>query len=371
MPSWRGRLNSSLFVKPPRAGARSRPTGPKARSASFYSDGTSVRAEKTFVFTGGVLRHDDRASGSGRTASRSPRPSSGGPASAIPPPPKPSRAISATRGSAVYTGGKVFRMNEKKYQARREHLQLRRLGRLRGELFRRPLRLAARRRGRRPSSARPARPPGVRSRPISSMRTEPTRSLSSGPRTSTPSRPSAAMRRRSSTYGFFGMPVAEILLVVVKFCHKLVPNWGVIDHPSDHDHQDHLLPADLQLDEIDGQDGRPAAEDQGPAGQVQEGQDRHRAAPPDERRDDEALQGERRQPGRRLPAAAHPAAGLRGASSGCSSSPSSSVMPLSPCGSRTCPTKDPFYRDTRADGHHPVHLPEDDADLGRSRPRPR
>ena len=85
------------------------------------------------------------------------------------------------------------------------------------------------------------------------------------------------------------------------------PQLGLVHHHPDPDHQDHLLPPDLQP--------APSPWPRWPScsrkikslrSKYKNAKTGHRPAAADERRDDEALQGARRQPRRRLPADAHP-----------------------------------------------------------------
>ena len=148
-------------------------------------------------------------------------------------------------------------------QGRREHLQLRRLGGLRGELFRGPVRPAAaegagglpqgdrdgggrsgaglfrvrdraahglrRTQGQRcPQGLRPQRQEGHQLRHVRQHRRDPS-------------------RRRQV------LPQAR-------------PELGRGHHPPDDRHQDPLLPADVQLDEVHGQDGRASSRRSRPCG---------------------------------------------------------------------------------------------------------
>ena len=164
-PPWPG-SSTRRSSRRPAPGSIS-PTGRRASSASSIADGTSVRAEKTFRFTGGsyALTTEIRVWKDGQPVSPSVL---WGPGISNLTPVEAKQSFSASRGSAVYTRRQGLPDEREEIQARREHLQFRRLGRLRRELLRRPLRpAAAEGTGRVPPGSRGRSPEG-RSRPTSS-----------------------------------------------------------------------------------------------------------------------------------------------------------------------------------------------------------
>ncbi|HMA54525.1 MAG TPA: membrane protein insertase YidC, partial [Acidobacteriota bacterium] len=106
-------LNSSLFET---SGAGLElAAGAKGEIRFVFSDGASVRAEKIYGFTGGTytLTTEVRVWKNGQAVTPSVL---WGPGISNLTPAEAKQSYSATRGSAVYTGGKVFRMNERKFK---------------------------------------------------------------------------------------------------------------------------------------------------------------------------------------------------------------------------------------------------------------
>jgi YidC/Oxa1 family membrane protein insertase len=216
-----GHLNASLF-QAPEAGL-DLADGAKGEIRFVYSDGASVRAEKTFGFTGGsyVMTTELRVWKDGQPVAAS---VVWGPGIGNPTPAEAKKSYSATLGSAVYTGGKVKRMNEKKFKAGENtynfvdwaayeenyFVALFALPPQKGQsVFQQEAGDAA-------TGQLPAHFLYV---------TEP-RQAFIGPKESDALKAFGLDAKKIINYGFFGS-VAEILLVVVRWCHKLVPNWGV------------------------------------------------------------------------------------------------------------------------------------------------
>ncbi len=216
-----GHLNASLF-QAPEAGL-DLADGAKGEIRFVYSDGASVRAEKTFGFTGGsyVMTTELRVWKDGQPVAAS---VVWGPGIGNPTPAEAKKSYSATLGSAVYTGGKVYRMNERKFKpgentynfvdwaAYEENyfVALFALPPQKGQaVFEQEAGDAA-------AGQLPAHFLYV---------TEP-RQAFLGPKESDALKTFGLDAKKVINYGFFGS-IAEILLVVVRGCHKLVPNWGV------------------------------------------------------------------------------------------------------------------------------------------------
>src|SRR5512142_795816 len=107
-------INAALFE--PSLPSLELADGAKGEIRFVYSDGASVRAEKTIGFTGGsyALKTDLKVWKNGQPLTASVL---WGPGIGNLTADEAKLSFSATRGSAVYTGGKVFRMNERKFKA--------------------------------------------------------------------------------------------------------------------------------------------------------------------------------------------------------------------------------------------------------------
>jgi YidC/Oxa1 family membrane protein insertase len=214
-------LNAALF-EPSTAGLELA-AGAAGELRFVYSDGAAVRAEKTFVFTGGSysVKTDVKVWKNGQPVSTSVL---WGPGIGNINPAEAKQSFSAARGSAVYAGGKVVRMNERKYKdganaynfvdwaAYEENYFV--------ALFLTPPQkgraLFQREAGETAAGAVPA---------FFVYATEPTE-VYIGPKDVDVLKAYGHGTKKVISFGMFGS-IAEILLIVVKFCHKLVPNWGV------------------------------------------------------------------------------------------------------------------------------------------------
>ncbi|MCJ7486576.1 MAG: membrane protein insertase YidC, partial [Candidatus Aminicenantes bacterium] len=107
-------LNSSLFETSQTA--LDLRDGASGELRFVFSDGASIKAEKVFRFNGGsyALDTEIRVWKDGQPMTSSVL---WGPGIGNPSPAELKKSFSASRGSAVYTGGKVVRMNERKYKA--------------------------------------------------------------------------------------------------------------------------------------------------------------------------------------------------------------------------------------------------------------
>lgn len=184
-----------------------------------YSDGRSVRAEKVFRFTGGTyaVETDIRVWKDGR-----PVPVSvlWGPGIGNPTPEEMKQSFSANRGSAVYTGGKVIRMQERKYKAETSVFNFVDWAAYEENYFVALFVLPPRK-----GQAAFLKETVDDVPAFFLAATEPRRAFI-GPKETAALVGFGHEAKRAVHYGAFGA-IAEILLVMVRFLHKLVPNWGV------------------------------------------------------------------------------------------------------------------------------------------------
>jgi YidC/Oxa1 family membrane protein insertase len=188
-----------------------------------YSDGAAVRAEKTFVFTGGsyALKTDVKIWKNGQpvTASVLWGPGIGNISAA-----ETKQSFSATHGSAVYTGGKVIRMNEGKYKDGANAYNFVDWAAYEENYFV-ALFLFPPQRGQSTFLRESGEVAGGQVPAYFVYALGPTEAYI-GPKDIDILKTYGHDTKKVISFGFFGS-IAEILLVAVKFCHKLVPNWGV------------------------------------------------------------------------------------------------------------------------------------------------
>jgi YidC/Oxa1 family membrane protein insertase len=216
-----GRLNSSLFV--PSVPGLDLADGAKGELRFVYSDGASVRAEKTFVFTGGsyALTTDVKVWTNGQPVTASVLWGPGlGNLTAV----EAKQSFSASRGSAVYTGGKVVRMNERKYKPGENTYNFVDWAAYEENYFV-ALFLLPPQKGRAVFLRETGEVAGGQVPAYFVYAIDPIEAYI-GPKDVDILRAYGHDAKKVISFGAFGS-VAEILLVVVKFCHKLVPNWGV------------------------------------------------------------------------------------------------------------------------------------------------
>jgi YidC/Oxa1 family membrane protein insertase len=216
-----GILNASLF-QAPEAGL-DLSDGAKGEIRFVYSDGASVRAEKTFGFTGGsyVMTTEVRVWKDGQPVTPSVvwGPGIGNPTSA-----EAKKSYSATRGSAVYTGGKVYRMNERKFKPGENTYNFVDWGAYEENYFVALFALPPQK-GRAAFQQEAGNGAGGQLPAYFLYVTEPGQAFI-GPKESEALKAFGLDAKKVINYGTFGA-IAEILLAVVRFCHSLVPNWGV------------------------------------------------------------------------------------------------------------------------------------------------
>jgi YidC/Oxa1 family membrane protein insertase len=214
-------LNSSLFET---SGAGLElADGAKGEIRFVFSDGASVRAEKTYGFTGGTyaLTTEVRVWKNGQPVTPSVLwgPGIGNPSAA-----EAKQSYSASRGSAVYTGGKVLRMNERRFRPGENTYNFVDWAAYEENYFV-SLFLLPPQKGRAAFLQEAGEVAGGQVPAYFVYATEPTQAFI-GPKGTEALKAFGHDAKKVINFGMFGV-IAEILLVVVKFCHKLVPNWGV------------------------------------------------------------------------------------------------------------------------------------------------
>ena len=212
-------VNTSLFEAS--RTALDLPDGAAGELQFVFSDGSSVRAEKTFRFRGGTyaLETEIRVWKNGQPVVPSVL---WGPGIGNPTVAEQRQSYSVSKGSAVYTGGKVFRMIERKYKPEQSAYNFVNWAAYEDNyfvaLFVLPpqkgqaafLRESA---GQGPAAA------------FFVYVTEP-RLAFIGPKDAEALKAFGNDAKKVINFGTFGS-IAEILLVAVRFFHELVPNWGI------------------------------------------------------------------------------------------------------------------------------------------------
>lgn len=212
-----GLLNSSLFEASP--AALDLRDGASGELRFVFSDGASVKAEKTFRFTGGsyALETEIRVWKDGQPVSPSVL---WGPGIGNPSPAELKQSFSASTGSAVYTGGKVIRMIERKYKAEKSAYNFVDWAAYEDNYFVAMFVL--------PSQKGQAvfRKETAGQAPAFFVYVTGPRRAYIGPKDAEALKAFGNGAKKVISFGMFGS-IAEILLVVVGFFHKLIPNWGV------------------------------------------------------------------------------------------------------------------------------------------------
>jgi len=196
--------------------------GAKGELRFVYSDGSSVRAEKTFVFTGGAytMTTEVRVWKNGQPVAASVL---WGPGIGNINPAEAKQSFSAARGSAVYTGGKVVRINERKYKAGENTYNFVNWAAYEETYFF-ALFLLPPQKGQATFLRETAETAGGPVPAYFVYATQPTEAYI-GPKDTEILKAYGHDAKKIVNFSTFGA-IAEILLVVVRWCHKLVPNWG-------------------------------------------------------------------------------------------------------------------------------------------------
>jgi YidC/Oxa1 family membrane protein insertase len=214
-------LNSSLFET---SGAGLElADGAKGEIRFVFSDGASIKAEKTYGFTGGTyaLTMEVRVWKNGQPVTPSVL---WGPGIGNPTMEEAKQSYSAARGSAVYSGGKVFRMNERKFRPGQNTYNFVDWAAYEENYFV-SLFVLPPQKGRAAFLQEAGEIAGGQVPAYFVYATEPTEAFI-GPKGTEALKAFGHDTKKVVNFGMFGV-IAEILLAVVKFCHTLVPNWGV------------------------------------------------------------------------------------------------------------------------------------------------
>jgi YidC/Oxa1 family membrane protein insertase len=216
-----GRINAALFE--PSTSELDLADGAKGELRFVYSDGASVRAEKTFVFKGGsyAMMTDIKVWKNGQPVTSSVL---WGPGISNVSGTEAKQSFSGARGSAVYTGGKVFRMNERKYKPGENTYNFVDWAAYEENYFV-ALFLLPPQKGRAEFLRESAETVGGPVPAYFVYATDPTEAYI-GPKDTETLKAFGHDAKKVINFGMFGS-IAEILLVIVKFCYTLIPNWGV------------------------------------------------------------------------------------------------------------------------------------------------
>jgi YidC/Oxa1 family membrane protein insertase len=212
-----GLLNSSLFETSQTA--LDLRDGASGELRFVFSDGSAVKAEKSFRFTGGsyALETEIRVWKNDQPVSPSVL---WGPGIGNPSPADLKQSFSASTGSAVYTGGKVVRMIERKYKAETSNYNFVDWAAYEDNYFVALFVLPSQK-----GQAAFLKETAGQAPAYFVYVTAPRRAYI-GPKDAEALRAFGNEAKKVISFGMFGS-IAEILLVVVRFFHKIVPNWGL------------------------------------------------------------------------------------------------------------------------------------------------
>lgn len=212
-----GLLNSSLFEAS--QAALDIRDGASGEVRFVFSDGASVKAEKVFRFTGGsyALETEIRVWKNGQPVSPSVL---WGPGIGNPSPADLKQSFSASTGSAVYTGGKVIRMIERKYKVEQSAYNFVDWAAYEDNYFVALFVLPSQK-----GQAAFLKETAGQVPAYFVYVTGPRRAYI-GPKDAEALKAFGNEAKKVISFGMFGS-IAEILLVAVRFFHKLIPNWGI------------------------------------------------------------------------------------------------------------------------------------------------
>jgi YidC/Oxa1 family membrane protein insertase len=197
--------------------------GDKGEIRFVYSDGAAIKAEKSFGFTGGsyAMTTDLKVWKNGQPVSASVLWGPGvGNLTAV----EAKQSFSSSRGSAVYTGGKVVRMNERKFKAGENTYNFVDWAAYEENYFT-ALFLLPPQNGRAAFLRESAEAAGAQVPAFFVYATEPAQAFI-GPKDIDLLKAFGHDAQKVINFGTFGI-VAEFTLIVTKYFHQLVPNWGV------------------------------------------------------------------------------------------------------------------------------------------------
>jgi YidC/Oxa1 family membrane protein insertase len=214
-----GTLNSALYE--PSGTKLVLKDGETGEIRFSYSDGKSVRAEKVLKFTGGnyAVGIETSVSKDGQEIVPSVL---WGPGIGTPFGADVKLPVGSNIGAAVYTGGKVYRIDEKKYKAEQSAFNFVDWAAYEENYFTALFVLP-------PQKGQSAflQEAGAQGQPPAyTLSVTRPQSAFIGPKDFDALKAFGHDSRKVINFGMFGS-IAEILLISVKFLHKVVPNWGL------------------------------------------------------------------------------------------------------------------------------------------------
>lgn len=219
-----GDLNAALFDAP--TSGLSLRDGETGELRFAYSDGKTVRAEKVFRFTGGTYRVDIELH-IWRNGQEIVPVLLWGPGIGNPTPDELKGKFTAVTGAAIYTGGKVNRMDVKKYRAETNAFNFVDWAAFEDNYFT-ALFVSPAQKG---QAVFLQDPRGQGQTPVYYLAVSQPQSAFIGPKESEALKAFGHDAKKVIRFGsFVGLnlqPVAEVMLAGVKFFYGFVPNWGV------------------------------------------------------------------------------------------------------------------------------------------------
>jgi YidC/Oxa1 family membrane protein insertase len=211
------RLNAEIFDASP--AQLSLADGDSQEVRFVYSDGATLRADKTFRFTGGTYGVETTIK-VWKNGQNVPASLLWGPGLGNPSPAELKDRFSAASGAAVYTGGKVTRMDVRKYKPEASAWNFVDWAAYDDNYF----------------AALFVLPPQkgqavflkemAGERPVFLLSVSQPRRAFIGPKETEALKEFGHDAKKVINYGFFGS-VSEILLAAVRYFHSVVPNWGL------------------------------------------------------------------------------------------------------------------------------------------------
>jgi YidC/Oxa1 family membrane protein insertase len=186
-----------------------------------YSDGKSVRAEKIFRFTGGTYQVEIELH-VWKSGQETMPFLLWGPGLGNPSPEELKKRFASGVGAAVYAGGKVYRMDERKYKPEMSAYNFVDWAAYEENYFIALFALPPQK----GQAAFVEETPGQGKAPAYFLSVATPQAAFIGPKDFDALKAFGREARRVINFGFFGT-IAEILLITVKYLYKLVPNWGV------------------------------------------------------------------------------------------------------------------------------------------------
>ncbi|MDH4195886.1 MAG: membrane protein insertase YidC [Candidatus Aminicenantes bacterium] len=193
--------------------------GEKGELRFAFSDGQGLRAEKTYKFTGGTYEVglEIRAWKNGQEV---PLRVLWGPGIGNPTPEEMKQSYGSSKGLAALSGGKVFRLDERKYKVESSALNFVDWAAYEENYFAALFLLPAQK-----GTAAFLREERDQT-PLFFVAASSPESAYIGPKEFDRLRTLGREAKKLINFGFFGA-IAEILLVAMKFFHRFIPNWGV------------------------------------------------------------------------------------------------------------------------------------------------